>query len=86
MKEDTIVNLSDVKTFHNPHPGLAGALASLPSSVKKVAEELSGRTLPLQEAVEKIQAVTEGKVTPVLQYNYISLHIGAHAFRVISYS
>jgi len=83
------VNLDEVKTFYDPHPGLAGAMAYIPEKVRQVAQELDGHTLSLREAVNKIKAVTDGEVIVVPEYKFISLFIRAggliHSFRVIKY-
>ena len=56
-------NLDKVKTFFDPHPGFAGAAIPIPSAVKKVANELNGKSTSLRKAVAKLQAVTDGKVS-----------------------
>lgn len=58
MKND----LDAVKTFFDPHPGLAGAIIPIPSTVKRVANELNGSKTSLRDAIKKIKAVTTGKV------------------------
>lgn len=51
-----------VKTFFDPHPGLAGAFFPIPGAVKKVADELNNTSASLRDAIKKIEAVTTGKV------------------------
>lgn len=46
--------------FYEPHPGLLGCTVPIPEEVKKVAAELDGNTLELEEAVAKIHAVCPG--------------------------
>lgn len=75
------VNLNELKTFYDPHPGLMGALFPIPAEVKKVAYELSGKTMVLGKALTKIRAVTNGKVELVPRYNFISLDIIISGFR-----
>lgn len=85
-------------TLYDPHPGFAGAMIPIPAAVKRVADALDGQTLPLGEAVARIQAVTSGHVEAVtdIAHQYISLWIGAgsspygqrwlgHSFRVIRF-
>ena len=83
------VNLDEVKTFYDPHPGLAGAMVRIPEKVRQVAQELDGQPLSLREAVNKIRAVTNGEVSVVPEYKYIRLLIRAgglyHSYRVIQY-
>lgn len=87
--EEESVDLNEVKLFFNPHPGFAGAAIPIPSAVKAVADELDGQRMPLREAVNKIQAVTTGKVKAVPKYSYIGLDIAdssaRHFFNVINY-
>ena len=76
------------KTFFDPHPGFAGAAIPIPAAVKKVADELNNKSLPLSEAVAMIQATTKGKVS--IRDGWIALVIyepnGAmHMFRVIRF-
>lgn len=83
-------NLNTVKTFFDPHPGFAGAIIPIPTAVKKVADELNGKSMPLGEAVNKIQAVTNGEVEIVEKYNFIALKLREtngikHCFRVIKF-
>ena len=85
------VNLDEVKTFYDPHPGFAGAAIPIPPAVKKVADELNGKTLPLREAMNRIRRVTKGELKIViLDIGFIMLKIKArdgatHGFRVICF-
>ena len=83
-------NLDAVKTFFNPHPGFTGAMIPIPESVRKVANELDGKSMTLREAIARIQTVTKGKVSIANNYDFISLEITEasgirHRFRVISF-
>ncbi|MDO8496558.1 MAG: hypothetical protein Q7S43_03900 [bacterium] len=82
-------DLKKLRTFYDPHPGFAGAFLPIPTAVRKVAEELNGKTMTLSEALAKIRSVTEGKVELVEEYNYISLDITTYCcrnhYRVIKY-
>ncbi len=87
------MDLDEVRTFYDPHPGFAGAAVPIPEKVRRVANELDGQTLSLREAVERIQAATTGKVRVVAEYQFIGLLIKGrsflgpceHFFRVICY-
>jgi hypothetical protein len=43
-------------TFFDPHPGLMGALAPIPEPVRLLAQELDGKTLQLEDALQRISA------------------------------
>ena len=80
-------------TFYDPHPGFGGATVPIPLAVKRVADELNGQTMLLSEALDRIRAVTDGAVFPVLPHQYIALRILdsgprwiEHGFRVIRYT
>lgn len=70
------VNLDAVVEFYNPRWGL-GAAISLPLEVKKVVNEIDGKTMSLREAVEKIKQTVKGargmSVKVVDEYKYIAL-------------
>lgn len=89
--ETKTVDLDTPRAFFDPHPGFAGAAIPLPEPVKKVADELNGKTLSLKEAIARLRAVGIGSVEVVQQYNYIGLRLGGdkryatHFFRVIRY-
>ncbi len=74
-KCDSSIDLDELKTFYDPHPGLRGAVLPIPLEVKKVAGRLNGKTLSLREALSKIREVTTGKVEVVGGCDYISLDI-----------
>lgn len=79
------------KTFFNPHPGFLGAAIPIPLKVRRVAEELDKKRMPLSEAVARIKAVTEGDWIVATHDGWISLLIhnqtsGArHLFNVIRF-
>lgn len=83
------INLDDVKTFFDPHPGFAGATIPIPEAVKKVANGLNGKSMTLREAVTKILLVTEGTVAVNDDYGFITLELedngATHGFRVIRF-
>ncbi len=91
MARDREVDLDEVKTFYDPHPGFAGAAIPIPWAVKKVADELDGQRLSLREAVARLRAVTPGQVEVVADLNFIRLRLAGsgrylyHFFRVIKY-
>ena len=67
--------MSSIKKFYSPHPGHAGAAIPIPAKVKAVADELDGQEMTIEEAITKIETVTDGEVNDVANYNYISLKI-----------
>jgi len=91
MAHDRKIDLDEVKTFFDPHPGFAGAAIPIPAAVKKVADGLDGQRLSLREAVARLQAVTPGKVEVVAEFDFIGLRLDgsgrhlSHFFRVIRY-
>lgn len=83
--------IKTLKTFYNPHPGFAGAAIPMPIEVKRVADKLHGKTMPLKEALSSLRAVTKGKLKIVaMDISFIMLtlkedrHI-THGFRVICF-
>ena len=86
------LDADDIVTFYDPYPGCAGAAIPISGGVKEVGDALDGQTLPLREALERIRAVTDGAVFPVLPHQYIALRIRCagpcwieHGFCVIRY-
>lgn len=81
------VNLDSVKTFFDPHPGLAGALIPIPATVRMVARKLNGKSMTLRKTVIKLQAVTDGKVS--VKNGWIALKLKSgylmHIFMVIRF-
>ncbi len=54
--------------FYDPHPGFRGALVPLPYSIKEIADEINGKTLDLEEVIEKMELTAfsfNGEVTAV---------------------
>lgn len=45
--------------FYDPHPGFSGAVVRLPERMKKAAEDLIGRMLPLEEAMRRLEPVAK---------------------------
>lgn len=81
-------NLDAIKTFFDPHPGFVGATIPIPAAVRKVANDLNGKSVSLREAVAKIQAITSGKVS--VRNGWIALELREsngtrHMFRVIRF-
>lgn len=76
-------------TFYDPHPGIGGAAVPLPAIVKRIADALDGQTLPLNDAVACIQAVTRGQVFAHVYDGWIQLTVGSgppqHVWRVIRF-
>ena len=85
--------LDRIVTFYDPHPGLAGCPVPIPDVVKRVADELNGQSLPLAEAIERIQRVAGGGVDVALNERHIGLslpgildgHACTHSWRVIRF-
>ena len=55
------------------------------SRVKQVAQELDGKTLPLGEAVKKIQNVTYKKVTINRRLRFITIKVGLYGLKVVRF-
>lgn len=87
------ITLRTVVTFFDPHPGLAGCLVPIPDVVKRAANELNGLSLPLAEAIERIQRVAGSGVDVALNEGHIGLslpgildgHACMHSWRVIRF-
>lgn len=62
-------------TLFGPNLRLLGPARQIPNAVRGVARQLDGKTLPLQEAVRRLQEVTEGEVKVVHDQHYISLSL-----------
>lgn len=86
-------SLNSVVTFFDPHPGLLGCPVPIPDVVKRVADELNGQSLPLTEAVERIQRAAGGEVDVAFEHHHISLELPGimdgractHSWRVIRF-
>lgn len=73
---DKVIDLNAVKTFFDPNPAkrFCGAEVPIPAAVKKVADELNGKTMSLADAVAKIQSATQGKGEVVILEDCIALY------------
>ena len=82
------LDLETMREFFKPHPGgPGGALMLLPAELKRVVDELAGKTMTLREALARIEAVTNGEVE-VCDSGYIDVTIKedsrrVHAFCII---
>lgn len=91
MNATVDVDLDEVRSFYDPHPGFAGAAIPIPGPIKTVADALDGRKMSLREALARLREVGVGDVQVVAQYSYIGLRIGGtgrhaeHFFRVIRF-
>jgi hypothetical protein len=79
-------------TFHDPHPGFLGAAVPLPAAVKKVADDLDGKTMPLDEAIALIKAAApDGEVivradAVLLKMKGDGVRHAEHMWRVIKFT
>lgn len=91
MRTPKKVDMDILRVFFDPHPGFASAAVSIPQKIKKVADELSGQTMSLYEAVKRLRAVGVGNIDVMADRNYIRLSLGSnegvieHIFHVIYY-
>ena len=93
MAKKIEVDLDKVVEFYDPHPGFAGAAIRIPEPVRKAADEISGKRMPLREALELLRKATDEELEVIEKYNYIMLKIkgwgdwrGAlHTFNVIRF-
>ena len=91
MADQKSVDMDKPRTFFNPHPGRAGAAIPIPARVRKVAEDIDGKTISLKDAVKLLKAVGIGRVEVVPEHDYIALwldggeHLPTHMFQVIRY-
>ena len=82
------VPMNTVVTFYAPHPGFLGAAAPLPTQIKKVVDELSGKSMTLRKAITKIKRVIEiGKLSACTDCILLELRSRGyiHAFRLIKF-
>ena len=79
------INLNTEKTFGACCQNDINDDLYLPSRVKQVAQELDGKTLPLGEAVKKIQNVTYKKVTVNRELRFIAIRVGSYGLRVVRF-
>ncbi len=98
MSKNKAIDLTAVKTFFDPSSGLRffWVVIPLPAVVKKVADELNGKTMSLAEAVAKIQSAAQGLGEVVVEEDCIQLFSWSlkdiadhnrplHALRIIRY-
>lgn len=90
MNNPKNINLDEAKTFFDPHPGLMGASIPIPLRVKRVADQLNGKTMTLREALDEFKETTDGEFT--VREGAIFLKIKGdgvmymwHLWRVIKY-
>lgn len=60
-------------TLFDPNLRLLGPARQIPDAVREAARKLDGKTLPLQEAVKRLQEATDGEVKVAHGQHYISL-------------
>ena len=46
-------------TLYDPHPGFLGAAVPLPAKMKKAIDGLEGKTMPLEEVVQKLEPIAK---------------------------
>lgn len=89
MNDKNTVDLDTPRLFFDPHPGFAGAMIPIPPEIKRVADEMSGQTLPLREAIARLQQPRIGDIEIIADHGYIGLRLRElgreHFFRVIRY-
>ncbi len=84
-------SLKKVFEFYDPHPGFGGAVVRLPEEMKKVADELNGRKISLEEALGNFNSVVEkigGYIeiqSSYLAFRYDEKNGRKHCFRLIRY-
>jgi len=78
------INLNTKKTFNVCRCDIYDDLC-LPPRVKEVARKLDGQTLPLGEAVKKIQSVTYKKVRINRKLRFITIKVGPYGLRVVRF-
>ncbi|MBI5398587.1 hypothetical protein HZB03_03930 [Candidatus Woesearchaeota archaeon] len=79
--------------LYDPHPGFMGAAIPLPEPMKKIARQLEGKVMSLEETIEMISPVaTEagGTLEIVEKYKFIGFRVKErsgreHYFRLIRY-
>lgn len=92
MRSPKTVDMNTPRVFFDPHPGFAGAAVPIPQKIKEVADELSGQTMSLREAVKRLRAVQVGSIEVAAERNFIKLSLTdsggryiEHMFCVIKY-
>ncbi|MBI4738975.1 hypothetical protein HY772_05450 [Candidatus Woesearchaeota archaeon] len=79
--------------LYDAHPGFAGAVIPLPYHMKKIARQLEGKVMSLEETIEIISPIANeagGTLEIVEKYKFIGFRVqGAsgreHYFRLIRY-
>lgn len=66
--------------LYDPHPGIGGAVIPLPEPLRRVAHELDGQTLTLEEAVQRFNAVANKKSGVVKLGEYCILYLLGHNY------
>lgn len=86
------INLKQKITFYDPHPGVGGPVVPLPASIKKIADELQGKTMTLEEALARITPPANelnGSVNINDEFECVSFSykndVGTHHWRLIRY-
>ena len=79
------INLNTKKTFNACCQNDINDDLFVPSRVKEVARKLDGQTLPLGEAVKKIQSVTYKKVTINRELRFITIKVGPYGLKVVRF-
>ena len=79
------INLNAKKTFNACCQNDINDDLFVPSRVKEVARKLDGQTLPLGEAVKKIQSVTYKKVRINRKLRFITIKVGPYGLRVVRF-
>lgn len=65
MNENGSSILDKQRVFFDPYPNLIGGKLPIPVAVKKIADELDGKTMTLREVLAKLKEVTDGELTIV---------------------
>jgi hypothetical protein len=75
MANEAGIDLDQEFEFYDPHSGkpFHGAVAGLPTAIKRVIDQLNGQRMTLREAVARIKAVRIGHVHIAATYGFISL-------------
>lgn len=68
-------DMSQVKEFYDPHPCPHGALFGVPIGIQEVLNSIDGQNISILEAVDRIKAVTNGKVSVDPRKNFICLEV-----------
>ena len=66
--------------LYDPHPGIGGAAIPLPQPLRRVAHELDGQTLTLEETVQRFNAVANKESGEVKLGEYCILYLLKHNY------